>query len=184
MPLLQYYGSGGSLQNEPKIMGRLVDGLNPTDDTVIFFHGCLYHSCKNCYPPENLPHPFFENMTHSQVRQRDTVLQQLLVSAGYNVRVKYECQWEKDKKTLPAALEFVKSCSDVRLGKNRFDPQGQDRHLIKDESTLLDAVKRGSIFGFIACDVHHPEPRADNFFVDLPPIIKNVLVRIYIYIYI
>ena len=176
MPFLQYYGGGGALRDEPKILGRPVDALNPEDGTVILFHGCVFHSCKKCYPSDNSPHPFIKNMTHAQIRQRDAEFQKLLVSAGYSVRIKYGCQWEDDKKTLPAAMKFADACTDVRLGKNRFDPQGSGNHLIKDESTLLDAIKNGTLFGFLECTVRHPNPRADTFFMDLPPVIKNVLV--------
>ena len=36
-----------------------------------------------------------------------------------------------------------------------------------------------NIYGFITCDVHHPNPKEDNLYFDYPPIIKTAYVSVH-----
>lgn len=67
-----------------------VDGYDAETKTVCEFHGCYYHGCNNC----------FKNT------QRKT---EMLRRAGYTVIEKWECAFNKDKKTDPQLQEFFKT---------------------------------------------------------------------------
>ena len=95
-------------KNVPAMPGK-PDIVLPKYNTVVFIHGCFWHGHKGCrhanLPKSNLE--YWNNKIERNIN-RDTKNVDLLVNAGWNVIVLWEC-YIKDKSTLALYLERVVS---------------------------------------------------------------------------
>ena len=105
---IKHLRSGGeqSIRVPGKIL--LVDGYDPETRTVYEFHGCFYHGCVHCFPNQRHRkqkcHP---DRTIAEIYEATCKKTQQLRNAGYNVIEKWEHDFEKEKKTDPALIEFL-----------------------------------------------------------------------------
>ena len=105
---IKHLRSGGeqSIRVPGKIL--LVDGYDPETRTVYEFHGCFYHGCVHCFPNnrhrKQKCHP---DRTIAEIYEATCKKTQQLRNAGYNVIEKWEHDFEKEKKTDPALIEFL-----------------------------------------------------------------------------
>ena len=120
-------GHGG----ERHILGARVDGYHPETKTVLQYHGCFWHGCKQCYPDERRGFVQQKNKQGVVITRRDregqpmkrkdayglTLMQtQFLRESGYKVVEKWEHEtptpWgntscpEKQTATYPHAIVY------------------------------------------------------------------------------
>ena len=77
-----------------------VDGYDPMTKTVYEFHGCEFHGCKHCKPNNRYVRTFHHpDRTVEEIYQATLLKTKRLREAGYNVIEKWECVFEREKKT-------------------------------------------------------------------------------------
>ena len=84
------------------------DGYDATTRTVYEFNGCLWHGCRNCFPNRGQKHAKLGGRTPEEVLEVTEERNKWIKHAGYNLKVMWECEWTKEKKTDPEIQEFVK----------------------------------------------------------------------------
>jgi len=88
------------------------DIILPKYRTVIFVHGCFWHrhsGCKYCYTPKSRV-DFWKNKFAGTI-ERDRKVTQMLVDAGWQVLIVWECEL-KDIPTLENKLLEIRSRHD------------------------------------------------------------------------
>ncbi|XP_070178816.1 uncharacterized protein, partial [Littorina saxatilis] len=127
-----------------------VDGWDAQTKTVYQFHGCLFHA-----------------LTELRQNTRD-ITNYLRNTVQVKVIEKWECEWEEEKQQNASVREFLQAHI-----PRHIDPF---RGLAKITCTdIVQAVKQGSLFGLVQCDVEVPE-RLRDYFSEMPPIFKNTVV--------
>lgn len=86
-----------------------VDGHDAETKTVCEFHGCYYHGCNNCFKKRDLRRNCHLDRTVQEVYEATQRKTEMLRRAGYTVIEKWECAFNKDKKTDPQLQEFFKT---------------------------------------------------------------------------
>ena len=86
-----------------------------------------------------------------------------LERCGYNVIELWECEWQELKKMDPDLRSFLRS-------RFRRDIDFKTR---MSQNQVLSAVREGTLFGMVECDIEVPEHLKD-YFVEMTPIFKNV----------
>lgn len=77
-----------------------LDGFDAETITVYEFHGCWYHGCKRCFPQtRDITGYCHADRTVHEVYEVTLRKTQMLSAAGYTVVEKWECEYQKDKKT-------------------------------------------------------------------------------------
>ena len=83
---------------------KKVDGYDRDTNTIYEFAGCFYHSCKYCYPQDQM-HPLKSDMNskekkvfHGHVYATTMRIFEDIKNAGYNLEVMWECEWQRLKK--------------------------------------------------------------------------------------
>lgn len=76
-----------------------LDGYCKDIDTAYEFHGCLYHSCPDCFDPDK-NNRIKRSMTNGELYQKTLERQELIKSKGYKLVVMWEHDWVKISKTL------------------------------------------------------------------------------------
>ena len=90
-----------------------VDGFNPANNTVYEFHGCFWHGCRTCHSNNrHCKHATNPDRTMEELYRATLAKEDALRSAGYHVKVMWECQWDELCKTNPFVKNFI---SDLRL---------------------------------------------------------------------
>ena len=85
-----------------------VDGYNPETKTVYEFHGCFYHACVQCFPNQrHRKHNCHPDRSLAEVFEATCKKTQQLRNAGYTVIEKWEHDFEEQKKTDQALIEFL-----------------------------------------------------------------------------
>ena len=89
-----------------------VDGLNPETKTVFEFNGCFWHGCRTCHSNNrHCKHATNPDRTMEELYRATLAKEDALRTAGYHVKVMWECQWDELCKTT-----FVKNfISDLKL---------------------------------------------------------------------
>jgi hypothetical protein len=86
-----------SAHGEHVVCGFPVDGFHAPSNTVLQFHGCFYHGCRNCYTngmfTNNVNGESFETLRTQTLRRT-----QKLRQSGYTVIEKWSCQFSEDEK--------------------------------------------------------------------------------------
>ena len=90
-----------------------VDGFNPATNTVYEFYGCFWHGCRTCYSNNrHCKHAVNPDRTMEQLYTATQAKEDTLRTAGYQVNVMWECQWDEICKTNPFVKNFI---SDLKL---------------------------------------------------------------------
>jgi len=93
---------------EVRLAGHLVDGYDPTTRTVYEFHGCLWHGCPRCFPTHRDRYPICHaDRTMQEVYEATLRKHDLLSRQGYQLCVKWECDWNLEVKTDPDLSQFL-----------------------------------------------------------------------------
>jgi len=93
---------------EIRLANHLVDGYNPTTQTVYEFHGCLWHGCPRCFPIKRDRYPIYHtDRTLHEVYESTLRKHDLLSRQGYQLCVKWECDWDLEVKTDPDLRNFL-----------------------------------------------------------------------------
>ena len=146
-----------------------VDGWNAQTKTVHQFHGCLFHGHVCCKTQGKTINPV-NGKTLTELRENtQEITNYLRDNVKVRVTEKWECEWERDKQTNPQIRPFL-SEKFLRNNSNPF------RGLTEITCAHTEkAVKYGSLFGLVQCDIRVPEHLYD-YFSEMPPIFKNAQV--------
>ena len=133
-----------------------VDGLCSHCNTVFEAMGCFYHFC----PCQELLSSLTEEdiKRGSRRRELDELRRSYIQEKGFTVIEMWECEWWRLHKTT----------SNVKLHIREIFPYRRSL----TEQQLLEGIKKGSLFGYVQCDIEVPENLRVNF-ANLPPIFKT-----------
>jgi len=93
---------------EQRVANYLVDGYDPTTQTVYEFHGCLWHGCPNCFPGQRDRYPICHmDRTLREVYEATCRKHDLLRQRGYHLQIQWECEWDQDVKHNPDLRQFL-----------------------------------------------------------------------------
>ena len=96
--------------------GYFVDGYDEVTRTVYEFHGCWFHECKRRFKDKRyVTRNSHLDRTVEQVYEATVRKTQMLRQAGYTVIEKWECEYQKGKKTNVEFQEFLKTYEVVPL---------------------------------------------------------------------
>ncbi len=161
--------------SEFRIDGIGVDGYVADTNTVLQFHGCLWHGhrkgCKIAYKTK----PDGSIRTHNPVNKKSfeelyqNTLQrdQEIIDCGYNLITKWECEWLTERCT-----EQNKNIINHQFYSPSIHPSGPFT-----QEQLIEKIHRGEIFGFCEVDMHLPK-ELHHKFRDFQPFYKNTEVTI------
>lgn len=131
------------------------DGYAPSENLVLQYHGCFFHSCVKCFPDDDGMNPLTKRV-HREVRESNRVIEDKIREAGYNLIVTYGCDWFK----LAREKQFpLKGVNDIYTQK-----------MTEDE--ILRKIRDDEMFCHIVCDVRVPREK-EHFFAEFPPIFKH-----------
>ncbi len=88
-------------------------------------------------------------------------IEEYLKSFGYRLVTIWECEWKEYKRS--------------HTIHNRYAYRTESEYRMT-ESSLLDRVKEGLIFGAVEVDIHVPDSLIE-YFSEMPPIFKNTVVK-------
>ncbi len=132
-------------------------------NTVYQFHGCFYHGCEACFvePKYNRDEIPPNGWNSFNTRREDTErIENLIIDAGHNLVVMWECAWKKERKT-------------VTLSKKYCYPL-EDRYRLT-ENSIIGGIESGELFGAVEVDIEVPEDLKTKF-EEMTPIFKNTVV--------
>ena len=96
-----------TLQNRKQVF---VDGFHEPTNTVYEFLGCNFHGCLKCHPHRRhmrrYCHP---DRTVEEVYDATLKKIEQLRASGFNVKVKWECEYVKERKEDPQLKQFLES---------------------------------------------------------------------------
>ena len=122
----------------------------------MFFHGCFFHQCSNCQSGNKSPF-----ITPQKIEEDKKVEAYCRAKGVYHVM--FECQWIKLEKS--------------GISYQNFTSQFYDQKDV-EETQLLDAIKDGTLYGFIQADIKSPQAVIEKFkSVNFPPIFNHVHVE-------
>ena len=136
-----------------------VDGFCSHCNTVFEAMGCFYHFC----PCQELLSSLTEEdiKQGSRRRELDELRRSYIQEKGFTVLEMWECEWWR----------LYRTTTNVKLHIRENLPYRQSL----TEQQLLKGIKKGSLFGYVQCDIEVPENLRVNF-ANFPPIYKNTLV--------
>ncbi|BFZ06709.1 hypothetical protein BsWGS_09748 [Bradybaena similaris] len=144
-----------------------VDGWDSANRTVYQFHGCMFHGHPNCpltegrefHPKTNTP---LADLYETTQKNR-TYLEE---ECNVTVVEMWECEWQKLKKTDLTVRHYVSETF------KRVKPS-YTKKVTPTEVDIIAAVKDGSLFGLVECDIHVPDEHKKRF-SEMTPIFKNI----------
>jgi hypothetical protein len=98
--------AANSERGEMHIGKYFVDGFDKNSNTIFEYHGCFFHGCQKCYPPDTR-NPITRKLLFQSWRdtfQREAMLRKM----GYNLKSIWGCQWKAMKEEDPEVEERVK----------------------------------------------------------------------------
>ena len=121
--------------------------------------GCFYHFC----PCQELRSSLTEEYIKrgSRRRELDELRRSYVQQKCFTVIERWECDWWR----------HYKATTNVKLHIRENFPYRRSL----TEQQLLEGIKKGSLFGYIQCDIEVPKNLRKNF-ANFPPIFKNTLV--------
>ena len=136
-----------------------VDGFCSHCNPVFEAMGCFYHFC----PCQELRPSLTEEDVKrgSRRRELDELRRSYIQEKGFTVIEMWECEWWR----------VYKTTANVKLHIREKFPYRRSL----TEQQLLEQVKKGSLFGYVQCDIQVPEILR-VYFANFPPIFKNTLV--------
>ena len=132
--------------------GVKVDGYCASTHTVYEFLGCYWHG-HSCLPNSG------SDLQQERLAKTKLRLQYTL-ELGYNLEVMWECEWKRKVRVDADIGRFVRVFEEVWYPK--WAP-------LSTELQVLDAVRDGSFFGLVRCDVQVP-PELEDRFSEMSPL--------------
>ena len=135
------------------------DGFCSHYNTAFEAMGCFYHFC----PCQELRSSLTEEdiKRGSRKRELDELRRSYIQEKRFTVKELWECEWWR----------LYKTTSKVKLHIRENFPYRRSL----TEQQLLEGIKKGSLFGYVQCDIEVPEELRVKF-AKLPPIFKKTLV--------
>ena len=154
----QHMYNGG----EVRLGGRNlpVDGFAPSKNSrglVLQFLGCYFH-CHNCSAC-----PTGRSDNPETCREHTMSNVQYLKDLGYEVVIKWECEFDHE----------LKNNKDLRIFCKSLNIEVDNRHKLT-ESQIIKGVQDGSFFGMVECDIKTPE-ELKPYFEEFQPIVKQAM---------
>ena len=148
-----------TIGRQKKIDRFSVDGCCSHCNTVFEAMGCFYHFC----PCQELRPSLTEEdiKRGSRRKELDELRRSYIQEKNFTVIEMWECEWWR----------LYKTTTNVKLHIQENFPYR--RSLTAQQ--LLEGIKKGSLFGYVQCDIKVPENLRVNF-ANFLPIIKNTLV--------
>lgn len=107
---IQHFRNGGEVRVLTPAKSFLVDGYDLSTNTVYEFHGCLWHGCKKCFKHQRHSQSKLNfDRTFQEMYEATIAKEEMIRSAGYSLKVIWECQWEKGKKENVALQDFLQT---------------------------------------------------------------------------
>lgn len=89
-----------------------VDGFDPATNTVYEFNGCFWHGCRTCHSNNrHCKHAVNPDRTMEELYRATKAKEEALRTAGYHVKIMWECEWDDICKTNPFVKNFVSNHS-------------------------------------------------------------------------
>ena len=145
--------------SEVRIGPYLVDGYDPNTKIVYEYNGCWFHGCSQC--KQDQTELGKKRKEHTETKEK------YLRQKGYKLRNMWEHEFKTLQKSDPKLKQFV---------REREPPFFRTHRWITKQSTLLDAVRNDTIFGFFEVDIHVPE-HLYHYFEEMPPLFCNTDVK-------
>ena len=135
------------------------DGFSSHCNTVLEAMGCFYHFC----PCQELRPSLTEEDVKRGKRRRelDELRRSYIQEKGFTVIEMRESEWWR----------LYKTTINVKLHIREIFPYRRSLA----EQQLLEGIKKGSLLGYVQCDIEAPENLRVNF-ANFPSIFKNTLV--------
>ena len=140
-----------------------VDGFVVDKKLIYQFHGCFWHG-HTCQLNKSLLATEKGKTWLMERCQHTLKVTAYLKALGYTVIEQYECQWMKLRKSVDVVK--LKPLWAVKR------PRGRSA---MSETSIIEGVLDGSVFGIIQVDIHTPDHLKDKF-TEMTPIFKNSLV--------
>ena len=136
-----------------------VDGFCSHCNTVFEAMGCFYHFC----PCQELRSSLTEEDIKRGIRRRelDELRRSYIQEKGFTVNEMWECKWWR----------LYKTTSNVKVHIRENFPYRRSL----TEQQLPEGIKKGSVFGYVECDIEVPKNLRVNF-ANFPPMFRNTLV--------
>ncbi len=96
-----------SSSGEVRIGNFRVDGFEKKSKTIFEFNGCFFHGHPACIVDMDAMNPVLKK-TYQALYDKTMRRCELLETRGYHVIVKWECEWEKERKS-PEVMSFLSS---------------------------------------------------------------------------
>lgn len=142
--------------------GLPVDGFYRDGNIVFQFHGCFFHG-HQCHLTKGKTHNDVNNKSFQELRDETEEKELYILSLGYKLITKRECEWIKDQNENPAINQFVSELNRRNMSQN----------LPMTEEDIIKSLLSGEFFGFIECDISVPTHLRERF-SEMCPIFKNV----------
>ena len=139
-----------------------VDGWCAQTNTVYQFHGCYWHG-HECMKEKGVTKNEKNGKKMEQLRAETQKNSAYIRQCGYNLVELWECDWQQ-KKQQPGVRQFVRKFR-----------RPLDYKRTMTEEQVIAAVREGSLFGMMECDIEVPDP-LKPYFAEMTPIFKNIKV--------
>ena len=106
VPRIKHVRNGGEQKVRTEKGEEFVDGLD--GKTVYEFMGCLWHGCPTCCKQQR--HRYYganPDRTLAELYEATEAKMQRLQRAGFQVKVQWECVWDKEVKSHPSIQSFL-----------------------------------------------------------------------------
>ena len=150
-----------------------VDGWDPVNRVAFQFHGCAFHACDKCATGQKpFPHPFKPDVPREELLKKTKEISEYLrESVGVNVVEIHECEWLQKKTLLPSIPGLFEYRYKSPVSKAYQRDTGK---FAVGEKQIISAIKRGTLFGLVQCDIEVPDRDGLRaHFAELTPIFKN-----------
>jgi G:T-mismatch repair DNA endonuclease (very short patch repair protein) len=141
-----------------------VDGFCSSLNTVYQFHGCFWHGHQCIKSGNHLVHPY-KGISSDRVYNDTMEKEQYIKELGYKLVRVWECEWEAQVNQDKTIKKFLA----------KFFRKVYPKISKANAKSRVDDIKNGKFFGLIECDIEVPTSLKD-YFSEMPPIFKNVLV--------
>lgn len=150
----------------------LVDGYDILTHTVYEFHGCLWHGCKKCFKHQRHEQSKLnKDRTFQEMYEATIAKEEMLRSAGYTLKVIWECQWEKEKKENVQLQTFLQTYELT----TPLDPRDAFFGGRTNASKLYHRVEEGEEIHYVDVTSLYPFINATGEYpLDHPEIITNL----------
>ena len=110
VPRIKHVRNGGEQKVRTEKGEEFVDGLDESTNpqTVYEFLGCLWHGCPTCCKQQR--HRYYganPDRTLDELYEATEAKMQRLQRAGFQLKVQWECAWDKEVKSHPSIQSFL-----------------------------------------------------------------------------